>query len=434
MPDLAPPRPLAAAGISVVVFTANAAVLVLQLAAGRLLAPFVGVSLATWTSLIGVFLAGIGLGNAAGGRLARRATPGMLRRVLLVGAVAAAWVAALPLLLGDGEWLRAVPLGMRIALLTVAMGLPASFALSLPTPLAIQLLLTEVGRTGRVAGRVYALGTLGSLAGVFLTGFVLTGQCTLNAIVFGTAAVIGGIALVPIPSSRLRLSRGAPGRLRLPAKQIRRACAVAAVGGFASMSLEIGASRLMAPLVGVSLYSWTGVIGVVLAGMALGNALGGWLADRRPRLAGCLLLAALAALAILPILAVSTHSAALDRLPLVPRVVVWAGALFLLPALLLGTVTPQVIRLAVPDRERAGAVAGRVYAWSTGGAVAGALLTGTMLVPGLGVYRLVLVLSLALAVLAAAVGRLWRRPAALLGTGLVFGAAAVGLRHPGARH
>ena len=48
------------------------------------------------------------------------------------------------------------------------------------------------------------------------------------------------------------------------------------------MAIELAASRILAPHVGVSLYSWTGIIGVVLAAMALGNYLGGRLADRCP--------------------------------------------------------------------------------------------------------------------------------------------------------
>src|SRR5207237_7401724 len=74
-------------------------------------------------------------------------------------------------------------------------------------------------------------------------------------------------------------------------------CYVAALAGFTALALEVAATRLMAPLVGVSLYTWTGVIGVVLAGLAAGNATGGWLADRWPRRGGLvasLLLARLA--------------------------------------------------------------------------------------------------------------------------------------------
>ena len=50
------------------------------------------------------------------------------------------------------------------------------------------------------------------------------------------------------------------------------------------MVLELVAGRIIAPYVGVSLYTWTSVIGIVLAGMSLGNYLGGRLADRRASL------------------------------------------------------------------------------------------------------------------------------------------------------
>src|SRR4051812_25668284 len=71
------------AGIGVVVFLANAGLLVLQLLAGRLLAPFVGSSLETWTGIIGGFLAGIAVGNALGGRLADRHPSGRALALLL---------------------------------------------------------------------------------------------------------------------------------------------------------------------------------------------------------------------------------------------------------------------------------------------------------------------------------------------------------------
>src|SRR6476659_6886323 len=71
-PALPPPPVGRLVAVGAVIFVANAALLVLQLVAGRLLAPFIGSSLETWTSIIGVFLAGIALGNAFGGKLADR--------------------------------------------------------------------------------------------------------------------------------------------------------------------------------------------------------------------------------------------------------------------------------------------------------------------------------------------------------------------------
>src|SRR5438034_5412612 len=92
---------------SLVVVLANAALLVLQLVAGRLLAPFIGSSLETWTAVIGVFLLGISLGNWLGGRIADRgAHEGVLGAMLLLGTVTTAAALGLVRLLslpGDGE-------------------------------------------------------------------------------------------------------------------------------------------------------------------------------------------------------------------------------------------------------------------------------------------------------------------------------------------
>src|SRR3954468_2197872 len=97
-PPLTAPLPMARLlGVGAVVFLANAALLVLQLVASRLLAPFIGSDLYTWTSIIGVFMAGIALGNAYGGRLADRSpTPRTLAVLLAIGAAVAAWMAVAP--------------------------------------------------------------------------------------------------------------------------------------------------------------------------------------------------------------------------------------------------------------------------------------------------------------------------------------------------
>src|SRR5262245_24106482 len=176
---------------SLVVVLANAALLVLQLVAGRLLAPFIGSSLETWTAVIGVFLLGISLGNSLGGRLADRAPDeSTLRWTLLLGAVTTLATLGLVKLLGSGEPIQGLPLGLRIPLLTLVTCLPPSLVLSLITPVTIKLMLPDVRRTGRVVGLVYALGTLGSLAGNFLTGFKLLMQFDTHTIVLGIAAAL----------------------------------------------------------------------------------------------------------------------------------------------------------------------------------------------------------------------------------------------------
>ena len=62
----------------ILVFCTSAAVLVLEILAGRLMAPYVGVSLETFTAIIGTILAGIAAGSAIGGRLADRYDPELM--------------------------------------------------------------------------------------------------------------------------------------------------------------------------------------------------------------------------------------------------------------------------------------------------------------------------------------------------------------------
>jgi spermidine synthase len=229
------------------------------------------------------------------------------------------------------------------------------------------------------------------------------------------------------------------------------------------MALEITASRLLAPVLGVSLYSWTGIIGVVLLGVAAGNYAGGRIADHSPKLetlGNCLFLGGVFTLVILILFSLLTHTwqeqdpsavsgffpklgsyfayftgkavNAVNDLGLVGRIVTSTTILFLVPMYFLGTVSPQVTRLAVTDWDHAGRVAGRVYAWSCVGAIAGTFATGWGGIPLLGgVNAVVLAVSLVLIVLSAACGRVWRRPAELFIGSIVIGAALFGLGYRG---
>ncbi len=152
-------------------FGASAAVLVLEILAARLLAPYVGVTLETYTAIIGVVLAGIACGSWAGGRLADRATPRrLLGPELIAGGLLA--MATLPVvrLLGEaGEDGGTADL----ALLGLLGFFPPAAVLSAVVPTVVKLQLGDLGETGAVVGRLSALSTLGALFGTFATGFVL---------------------------------------------------------------------------------------------------------------------------------------------------------------------------------------------------------------------------------------------------------------------
>ena len=178
-----------------VVFVASGAVLVLEILAGRLLAPYVGVSLETFTAVIGVVLAGIALGAWFGGRLADRFDP----RALLPGALVlggAAAIAAIPIIRALGPSARPPEAPTIVVLAAAGFFLPSAL-LSAATPLAVKIQLGTLAETGRVVGRLSALGTAGSLVGVFATGFILVAEFATTPVVLtlGGLLIVAGVAL-----------------------------------------------------------------------------------------------------------------------------------------------------------------------------------------------------------------------------------------------
>jgi spermidine synthase len=173
-----------------VFFTAGS-VLVLEILAARLLAPYVGVTLETYTAIIGVVLAGISVGTWAGGRLADARDPrGTLGPLVAAGGLLA--LAALPTV----RFLGALSLGgepAAVVLLAALCFFPAAAVLSAVAPTVVKLQLESLADTGRVVGRLSALGTAGAIVGTFVTGFVLVSALPTTPIVLGL-----GLGLVAI--------------------------------------------------------------------------------------------------------------------------------------------------------------------------------------------------------------------------------------------
>ena len=108
----------------------------------------------------------------------------------------------------------------------------------------------------------------------------------------------------------------------------------------------------MAPLIGVSLYTWTSIIGVVLAGISLGNYIGGKLADRfasRRTLGILFLVSGLASLSILFTASALAAYKGPTTFPLMARIVLLTAGIFFLPSCLLGTISPLLVKLTLRD-------------------------------------------------------------------------------------
>ena len=196
------------------------------------------------------------------------------------------------------------------------------------------------------------------------------------------------------------------------------------VVGTGSLGAEIAAVRLLSPYFGASTIVWANTIGVVLVALSIGYWLGGRLADRHPNLrALCLLtLAAASLLALVPFAADPLLDVAVDALDSISAgaflgSLVGVLGLVAVPVLLLGMVSPWAIRLAVQTVEEAGEVAGRLYALSTAGSLAGTLLSALLFIPAVGTRRTFLIFAFAIAVVAVSglrpLGRWAMAPAAI---------------------
>jgi spermidine synthase len=158
------------------------------------------------------------------------------------------------------------------------------------------------------------------------------------------------------------------------------------------MALELVAGRLMAVDIGSSLYTWTAVIGVVLAGMTIGNYAGGRIADK---FTGKKLIAGL--FGISSIICVCTivvenrisswNSFMLPSWPI--HVLTCAVAMFLLPSVFLGIITPVVAKAALYRRDQTGRTIGNIYAFGAAGSIAGTFLAGFWLISAVGTIAVI---------------------------------------------
>ncbi|KPQ16754.1 MAG: Spermidine synthase [Rhodobacteraceae bacterium HLUCCO18] len=162
-----------------------------EIAAGRVLAPFFGTSLVTWTAVIATVLAGFSLGNALGGFVAERERGVALRNVRAALIATAGLAAVSPIVLGLlYAWGARGTGGMLLSVFLAFF--PASVLISAPSPLLARLAVeARPGREGSSLGLVLAAGSLGAILGAVLAGFVALPLA-------GSAATFAGCAIVAL--------------------------------------------------------------------------------------------------------------------------------------------------------------------------------------------------------------------------------------------
>ncbi len=170
-------------------FVAGFAVMSLELLEARLVAPYFGSSVLVWTNIIGVILVALAIGAWAGGAITDKYPRASTVALFLLGA--GLWSAGLS---GLGRVILVSFSGMPIqtvsALASLILFAPPALLLGAVPPAVLRLSVEDVKQSGHTAGLLTAIGTAGSLAGTYLTGYFLLPLFSVNDLLAAVAAVL----------------------------------------------------------------------------------------------------------------------------------------------------------------------------------------------------------------------------------------------------
>jgi spermidine synthase len=169
-------------------------------------------------------------------------------------------------------------------------------------------------------------------------------------------------------------------------------CITVFVSNFCIMAIELVASRLIARHLGSSLYTWTSVIGVVLAGIAIGNYLGGRIADRFQPRKTLVVLFGLCSIGSVVTIILNNLIGNWDWLWYLSwpnHIFSHVSLVFLLPSILLGTISPVVAKMALDVGLPTGRTVGDIYAWGAAGSIVGTFVTGYWLIATMGTISII---------------------------------------------
>jgi len=365
------------------------------------------------------FLAGLGLGNRFLGPVADRSSrPLLLYGVLEIGIAALAAVSpavmeavtAVYLSVASQTDTTGVATTVLRAGLACLVVIAPTFLMGGTLPAAAKAVIRSDDPQRGDVGLLYGVNTLGAVAGVALSTFLLLEHlgsrgtlwmtCLINATIGTVACGIGSSSqAVDMPPCRPDAEGVPPSKYEgeprhdqgLPLASVA-VCCLAGVVGFAFLLMELVWYRMLGPILGGTTFTYGLILAVALAGMGCGGVAYRWLfAARRPTLGDFAATCALEAIALILPFACGDRIALLAERISAWRSVGFAGqvaawtlvtTLVVFPAAFAaGVQFPVLLGLAGRGGHRLGSQIGRVYAWNTAGALAGAASGGFGLLP-----------------------------------------------------
>jgi spermidine synthase len=389
-------------GFGLLLVLSGFASLAFQLTWVRLIGLGVGGSSESASVVITAFFLGLSLGSWLAPKWLSRVSA--LRAYWLAElTIGASGVVLLPLLLRLDDWMAWIPalggmLWFKFVVAVVLLLIP-TVCMGATFPLAVAVTKQFQARIGKTYSELYALNTLGAVAGAGLSGFVLVPRLGLDGTTWlaaGTNALIAGVGCLLERRSQggsAGVALTEPTASALPSDTLlqRYGLGVLAGTGFISIAVELCWTKLLTLFVGTTLYGFSAVLALYLFGIALGS----WLVRSRldswkqPALSLALGLSLLGFLVLLSCYGV-------NQLPVIQSLLDKQGAsagvaaslryavvlaLLLPPTLVLGGLFPISLRVACPD---GGAQVGRAYSVNSLAGIVASVTCGLYLIPTLG--------------------------------------------------
>ncbi len=175
------------------------------------------------------------------------------------------------------------------------------------------------------------------------------------------------------------------------------------ITGFSLMTIEITASRIVAPIIGNSIFTWTAIIGIVMLGLAIGSFIGGKMADKYLNKPLLPIIFIISAISIFFINFLTKNIFWLENLHSITiNALLLSSYLFLIPSLLIGTIQPLILKRYADDFKKIGSEYGLLSMVWTFGSILGVFLTGFVFISYFGSSQIISLVSIILLLLSLA--------------------------------
>ena len=375
----------------------------------RMLGLVFGATTLAVSTVLAAFMGGLALGSALSGRFASRvrrplSAYGWLEIGIAIYAVLVPflfrWVDDLYVLIWQefhpGFFVFSV---WRFVLSSLLLLVPTTL-MGATLPVLSAALLNSLGHDSRSVTKLYTCNLAGAILGTVVAGFVFLPLLGIRTTIFVAAAINVVIGVTALVADRRTITQEATSDAvessdanasAVTGKTFWLICALAS--GFVTISTQVAWTRILSMIIGSSTYAFSIAVALFLIGLAGGA----WIIGRKDRSAHLratlLKVEALTAVTLfLSLFVINLIPGMLVKIGLSLQISSWlgllalqvlsAGLLILVPALLMGMVMPLVLFWASSNKEGAVSLVGRSYAVNTIGAIAGAFITGFILIPG----------------------------------------------------